>query len=132
MLDAKKFSYTPAITFNRQQDMVHRVVGAPGIVLVGDGDPNRLRPLLVQEKKRHEQVLYGVPVNTIQIGDGEGQVPLKEVAKNIQKMPKKLDNVQIAEAESRMKALDSVRQRLPLPKGPMPNARGSRRAMRGR
>src|SRR5690606_37760541 len=27
----------PAVAFNRQQDVVHRVVGPPGIVLVGEG-----------------------------------------------------------------------------------------------
>src|SRR3712207_3193956 len=29
-----------AIAFNRQQDVVHRAVGPPGIVLVGEGNPN--------------------------------------------------------------------------------------------
>ena len=33
-----------AIAFTRQQDVVHRVVGPPGIVLVGEGNPGRSRP----------------------------------------------------------------------------------------
>ena len=33
----------PAIAFTKQQDVVHRVVGPPGIVLIGEGNPNRLR-----------------------------------------------------------------------------------------
>ena len=33
----------PAIGFTKQQDVVHRVVGPPGIVLVGEGNPSRLR-----------------------------------------------------------------------------------------
>ena len=39
-----------AIAFNRQQDVVHRVVGPPGIVLIGEGNPNRLRSLLTTER----------------------------------------------------------------------------------
>ncbi len=35
----------PAVAFTKQQDIVHRVVGPPGIVLIGEGNPNRLRPL---------------------------------------------------------------------------------------
>ncbi len=36
-----------AVAFNRQQDVVHRVVGPPGIVLVGEGNPGRLKALLM-------------------------------------------------------------------------------------
>ena len=32
----------PAIGFTKQQDLVHRLVGPPGIVLIGEGNPNRL------------------------------------------------------------------------------------------
>ena len=34
------------VAFTKQQDMVHRVVGPPGIVLVGEGNPHRLKALL--------------------------------------------------------------------------------------
>ena len=34
---------TPAISFTKNQDVVHRVVGRPGIVLVGEGNPTRSR-----------------------------------------------------------------------------------------
>ena len=33
----------PAVALNKQQDVVHRVVGPPGIVLVGEGNPSRLK-----------------------------------------------------------------------------------------
>ncbi|MDP9181425.1 MAG: DUF4191 domain-containing protein, partial [Actinomycetota bacterium] len=42
---------TPAVQFNREQDMIHRVVGRPGVILVGEGNPNRLRGLVVNEKR---------------------------------------------------------------------------------
>ena len=34
----------PAIAITKQQDVVTRVVGPPGIVLIGEGNVNRLRP----------------------------------------------------------------------------------------
>ncbi len=46
----------PVIAFTKQQDIVHRVVGPPGIVLVGEGNPNRLRQLMTSERRKHERV----------------------------------------------------------------------------
>src|SRR5690606_12777108 len=40
----------PGVGATRQMDVVHRVVGRPGIVLVGEGDPNRLRKVIGAEK----------------------------------------------------------------------------------
>ncbi|MEA5119425.1 MAG: DUF4191 family protein, partial [Propionicimonas sp.] len=65
-------------------------------------------------------------------GDGEGQVPLAKLADHLKKMPKALQKVQQAEVKQRLKALDAVRPRVPLPRGPMPSMKGMNRAMRGR
>ena len=50
-----------AIAFTKQQDVVHRVVGPPGILLVGEGSPGRLRALMTSERKRHERVAVDSP-----------------------------------------------------------------------
>lgn len=132
MLDKKKWSYTPGLTANKQLDMVHRALGPGGIVLVGEGEPGRLKPLLASEIKRHEQVAYGVKVSSVIMGDKEGQVPLPQLSKHIGKLPKVLEPHQITEVKQRLRALDNMRPRAPIPRGPMPNARGAHRAMRGR
>ena len=70
---------TPGVRFNRQQDMIHRVLGRPGIILVGEGNPNRLKALFTEER-RHLTRLFGpdVPLvgQDIVAGDEEGMVPL--------------------------------------------------------
>ena len=131
MLDAKKYFHTAAITATRQLDAVHRVVGPSGIVLIGDGAPARVKQLLASEAKKHEQVAYGVPVTTIVMGDGEGQVPLAKLAAHIKKLPKKMEAVQITDVKARLRALDAVRPKVPIPRGPMPSMKGVNRAMRG-
>ena len=73
------WTITPAVAMNRNQDVVHRAVGKPGIVLVGEGNPNRLRGLLSAEKKRMARTVADTPVHDIVVGDGEGQVPLKKL-----------------------------------------------------
>jgi len=132
MLDKKKYEYTAGITATKQFDIVHRVLGPAGIVLIGEGSPARLRAILTSEAKRHEQVAYGVPVSTVLMGDGDGQVPLEKLADHLKKMPKAIQPVQLTEVKKRVRALDAVRPKVPLPKGPMPTMKGVNRAMRGR
>ncbi|GAA1977633.1 DUF4191 domain-containing protein [Nocardioides panacihumi] len=123
----------PAIAFNKQQDVVHRVVGPPGIVLVGEGNPSRLRPLLTSERKRHERVLYEVPVTEIIVGNDEGQVPMPKLVRTIMKLGRKVKPAELTDLLNRLKAIDASRGKVPLPKGPVPNSmKGMRGNLRGR
>lgn len=127
----KKWVSTPVITATRHMDAVHRTIGPGGLVLIGEGDPGRLRPLLASEKRKHEQVAYGVEVKTIQMGKGAGQVPLDKLADHIKKLPKSLTPAKIVEVNQRLRALDAMRPKAPIPKGVI-NTKGARSAMRGR
>ncbi|WOP17595.1 DUF4191 domain-containing protein [Raineyella sp. LH-20] len=136
MLNDKVWTHELGITGTRQQDLVHRVIGPSGVVLIGEGEPGRLKILLASEERKHAQLVTDLPVWVVQMGDRDGQVSLDDLAKYIRKLPKALDKYQITEVSSRVKALDAIRPRMSMPKGPMPtNARqvkGSRRALRGR
>jgi len=122
----------PVIAVNRYQDVVHRVVGPAGIVLIGDGQAGRVREMLATEVKRHKAIKYDVAVTEIVIGDADNQVPLNKLDKHIKKLPKVIKAPQIREITARLKALDGSKPRMPIPKGPMPNMRGARAALRGR
>ncbi|MDO5533617.1 MAG: DUF4191 domain-containing protein [Propionibacteriaceae bacterium] len=132
LLNKKKYTYDMGITATRHLDLVHRVVGPGGVLLIGEGSVGRVRPLLNGEARKHEQVSYGVPVSTILLGNGDGQVKLGDLEKHITKMPKALQPHQVIEVRQRLKALDAVRPKAPVPKGPMPTPKGVNRAMRGR
>lgn len=128
----KEWVTEPAISVNRQMDTIHRALGPGGLILIAEGEPGRVRAMLATEVRRHEQVAYGVKVQTLLMGNKDGQVKLGDLAKHIQKLPKTMSKSQIEEVRKRLTALDSMRGRMPIPKGPMPNMRGSRQAMRGR
>jgi hypothetical protein len=123
----------PAIAFNKNQDVVHRVIGRPGIVLVGEGNPNAVRSLLASEVKKHARIGgEDVPVTTIIVGKGEGEVPLTKLVKHIQKLPKKIKPAQMTAVLYKIKAIDAMRPAAPMPRGPVPTSmKGSRKAMRG-
>jgi len=123
----------PAIAFNRNQDVVHRVVGPPGIVLVGEGNPNRLKALMTEQRRKHERVASEVPIHEVIVGDQEGGVPLPRLVKHVTKLGRKVKPAQITDVLARLRALDATRPNVPLPKGPMPtNLKGARQNMRGR
>jgi hypothetical protein len=121
------------IGFNKQQDLVHRVVGPPGIILVGEGNPNRLRQLMNSERKRHERVAADAPIHEIVVGDDEGQVPLKKLVRHVQKLGRQVKPAEITDILARLRALDAARPKVPMPKGPVPTSmKGMRSQMRGR
>ncbi len=131
MLNKKKWTSSPAISATKQLDVVHRVVGPAGIVLIGEGSVTRLRAILSSEAKKHEQVAYGVPVSTLIMGDGEGQVSLDKLQDHLKRMPKVIDETQATEVNQRLKALDAIRPRVPVPRGPLTMPKGAQKAMRG-
>lgn len=123
----------PAVAVTKQQDVVTRVVGRPGIVLIGEGQGSRVGKLLRDEQQRHARVASEVPIHQVVIGYDEGQVPLPKLAKHVKKMDKQLKPAQMTDVLARIKAVDARRSPLPIPKGPMPtSAKGMRGQLRGR
>ena len=67
---------TPAVAANKQQDLVHRAIGRPGIVLIGEGTSPALPALMASERKRTARFVSEAPMHEITIGPGEGQVAI--------------------------------------------------------
>ena len=111
------WTVTPAVSANRSMDVVHRAVGKPGVVLVGEGSPNRLASLLAAEKKRVSRVAFDVPIYDLQVGDEEGQIPIRKLQRKLMRLPRNLKGPAVADLNFRLKALP---QSLQAPKGPMP------------
>ena len=113
------WTVTPAIAANRNMDVVHRAVGRPGVVLVGEGSPSRLGGLLAAEKKRHSRVAYDIPIYDIQVGDQDGQIPIRQLQRHLMKLPRNLKGPAVADLNYRLKALPQSPQ---MPKGPVPRS----------
>jgi hypothetical protein len=119
------FVTTPAVNVNRDQDMVHRVSGKAGIILVGEGGFG-VKSLMQDEKRKMERFLSGVPVTEVMVGENSDQVSIKKLHKHLKKLPKKLNTAQLREVRARLRSVGGLN--LPMPKGPMPtNVRMPRR-----
>ena len=110
---------TPAVAVNSKQDLVHRVVGRPGVVLVGEGAPQRVRGLLAQERKRLSRAVGDLPIHVLVVGDEEDCVPLTKLQARVNKLPAKVRRKEVARLERRLKPLT---RSLPIPAGIDPTA----------
>lgn len=119
-----QFFLTPAVAVNAKQDMVHRVVGRCGIVLVGEGSGQRVKGLLAKERKRLKRVVGDTTITSIVVGDDEGQVALNKLQGTITKLPRELKKGEVPKLERRLKPLD---RGAPVPKGIDPMAAANRK-----
>lgn len=128
-----KWRVTPTVSANGHFDAVHRVIGRPGVIFVGEGSPTRVKPLLAQEKKRTARVIGDVPIYDIVIGNGEGEVPLSKLERHLTKLPSNISAKQMDSLESRLTALGTKVGPAAMPKGPLPataKMRGVQRSVR--
>lgn len=134
ILDTMKgWHITPGVAVSTQQDMVHRAVGKPGVVLLAEGSSGRLRSLINQEKKKLNRVVGSTPVYDFTVGEEEGQLSIRHLRKTLTKLPR---NITAKQANDLHRRLVALKQTMPVPKGPVPQnmkpPKGARRAMRGK
>ena len=122
---------TPAVAVNKNQDMVSRVVGRPGVILVSEGPSSRVVHMLANERKRTARWLPEIPIYEIQVGDGEDQIRLTQLQKSLTKLPRNLRGSEITEVRRRLDALGNAATSMPIPKGPMPTSARQVRRQRG-
>lgn len=130
-----KWRVTPGVAATGHFDAVHRVVGRPGVILVGEGSAARVKPLLAQEKKRTARLVGDVPIYDVVVGNGEDEVPLGKLERHLTRLPANINVKQMDSLESRLAALGSRAGTAAMPKGPLPNAgkmRGMQRTVRRR
>lgn len=109
---------TPGVAGTTHLDAVHRVIGRPGIILVAEGAPHRVKGLLAQEKKRTARVAGKTPIYDVVVGNEEGQVPLGKLQRHLMKLPRNISASDMEAMEARLAALGS--RAAAMPKGPMP------------
>jgi hypothetical protein len=124
---------TQAVQYTGQFDMVHLIVGRPGLILIGEGNPQRVRQLLGQEKRRLSKVIGSAEMRDFIIGEDEGLLPLGKLRNTLMRLPRTISGKDVNALDKRLKALSARPQ---MPKGQIPKnlrpSKGAFRAMRGR
>jgi hypothetical protein len=112
---------TSGVAGTTQLDAVHRVLGRPGVILVAEGVPSRVRGLLAQEKKKVARIVGDTPIYDIVVGDEEGQIPLRKLSSHVMKLPRNLTAAELNALGRRMSAMGG--SRMPVPGGPLPGGK---------
>ena len=109
---------TEAVAGTQQLDAIHRLTGRPGVVLVGEGAPHRVKGLIAQEKRRLSRLVGDAPIYDVIVGSGDGETSLRKLNAHLMKLPRNLSKDQVSALNRRLAALGAARP--PLPQGPMP------------
>ena len=126
------FRVTPALASTTQMDFVHLVICRGGVVLLGEGNPARVRGLIGAERKRLAKVIGSADLRDFMVGNEEGQIPIRKLRVTLLKLPRTLGPKEVSALDRRIKALTA---RPAIPKGAIPKnmrpPKGTFRAMRG-
>jgi hypothetical protein len=112
---------------------VHLVIGRPGVILIGEGNPARVKGLIGQERRRLVKVIGNAELRDYMVGNEEGQIPLPKLRNMLIRLPRTITAKDVNSLDKRLKAL-SARPQMPrgaLPKNMKP-PKGQFKAMRGR
>ena len=109
---------TQGVAGTTHLDAVHRVLGRPGVILVGEGAPHRVKGLLAQEKKRTARLVGKIPIYDFMVGNDDGEIPLRKLSAHLTKLPRNITAKQMDVLEGRLNALGA--RSAGMPKGPLP------------
>jgi hypothetical protein len=117
----------PAASSTTQFDMVHVVIGRPGVILLGEGHAQRVRGLMGQEKRRLSKVIGSAPIYDYMIGPGEGELSVRKLRSTVMKLPRNLTGKDVNALDKRLGALMARPQ---MPKGAIPKSMRPAKGMR--
>lgn len=109
------------VQVNNHMDLVHRVVGTPGVVLVGEGEKQRIKPMMDKERRRLARIVGDTPIYEVVSGEGEDEVPIKKLQRHLMRLPRNIKKQEVDSLASRIESLDNVHGNMGMPKGPIPN-----------
>lgn len=106
----------PVAVNPRTKDMVFRVVGPAGVVLLGEGGKASTQQLLEDERRKVQRVASGVTVHLFYSSEDGNGVPINVLHKKVNKLKKTMSKTEIRAVQNRLSAMD-FRGGLPIPKG---------------
>lgn len=110
---------TTAVSSTTQMDMVHLVLGRPGVILLAEGNPQRVRSLLGQEKRRLAKVIGNAPMYDYIVGTGDEELSIRKLRTTLMRLPRNLTGKDVNALDKRLGALMARPQ---MPKGAIPKS----------
>lgn len=107
----------------KSQDLIYRLSGRGGIVVIAEGHRSSVSRLVEEEKRRLSKVVASVPVTVLWVCGDEHSVKLADISKTVFKLKRVVRASELGEINRR---LSTLRLNIPVPKGVDPTRmRGS-------
>ena len=104
----------PIAVAPKTMDAVYRMIGRPGVVLIGEGSSAKVQQMLDDEQRKIQRSAPGVPVIKIRVTLDDSGVRLHSLLKTVYKLEKKLTKAEVTAVSNRLESLGGS---LPIPKG---------------
>jgi len=119
-------SEEPVAVNAKSKDLVYRISGRGGVVLIGEGHRSSVAKLVEEEKRKLSLAVSGVPVTVLWVCNDEHSVSLTKLAPAVNKLKKVVARGELSEINKR---LGTMRMNIPVPKGMDPTRMRSGRRM---
>lgn len=106
--------HDPAAFDAKSRSMLFRASSRAGIVLIAEGTTRGNERLMAKEVARTRRLFPNVPVHTVHVGRGEGEVPLPRLTSHLTRMKSQLTKQEAGEVGRRLRAMPNpLRQAIP-------------------
>ena len=107
-------SEEPVAVNAKSKDLVYRISGRGGVVLIAEGHRSTLAKLVEDEKRKLALAVAGVPVTVFWVCNDEHSLTLTKLAPAVFKLKKVVGRGEQSEVSKR---LSTMRMNIPVPKG---------------
>lgn len=107
-------SEEPVAVNAKSQDLLYRLSGRGGIVIIAEGHRSSVGRLVEEEKRRLAKVAAGVPTTVLWVCNDEHSVSLRQIAPTVFKLKRTVKAGELGEINKR---LSTMRLNVPVPKG---------------
>jgi hypothetical protein len=106
---------TPIAISPKTRDAVYRMIGRPGVVLIGEGESARVGQMLQDEARKVHRITPGVTIHQIKVTQDNSGVRLYNLLKTVYKLRKSLRRAEVTAVANRLESLGGLA--IPIPKG---------------
>jgi cellobiose-specific phosphotransferase system component IIB len=106
---------TPIAINAKSREAVYRMIGKPGVVLIGEGQSARVTQMLQDEARKVQKIAPGVTVHQLKVTADDSGVRIYNLLKTVYKLKKTLSRAEVTTVANRVESLGGFS--MPIPKG---------------
>ncbi len=106
---------TPIAINPKSREAVYRMIGKPGVVLIGEGSSARVSQMLQDEARKIQKIAPGVTIHQLKITTDDTGVRIYNLLKTVYKLKKTLSRAEVTAVGNRVESLGGFS--MPIPKG---------------